>query len=169
MPITERLITERYFTHPKTYIPAINTVDNTTGAPTGAANRLTNEIRDYIALYEPRFLLDLLGRELAEKVETSPEQYTELVKDLRDEDHGFSVIAMFVYFHFMRDGATTSTPTGEVRRRNDASKIVSPAARLVRTWNDMAQISRKIAIKYEDIACPNWESSIFYDINILGI
>ncbi len=163
------LITERYFTHPKTYIPAINTVDSISNAPTGAANRLVNEIRDYIALYEPQFLRDLLGEDLAEKVETSPDQYKELADDLRDEDHGFSVIAMYVYFHYMRDGATTSTPTGEVRRRGDASKIVSPAARLVRTWNDLAQRSREIAIKYENIACPNWDSSIFYDINILGI
>ncbi len=163
------LITERYFTHPKTYIPAINTVDNISNAPTGAANRLVNEIKDYIALYEPQFLRDLLGEDLAEKVETSPDQYKELADDLRDEEHGFSVIAMYVYFHYMRDGATTSTPTGEVRRRGDASKIVSPAARLVRTWNDLAQRSREIAIKYENIACPNWDSSIFYDINILGI
>lgn len=167
--ITERLITERYFTHPKTRIPAINTVDNINNAPTDVSNKLKNDVRDYIELYEPRYLRDLLGEELAEKVETSPDQYKELVDDLRDEDHGFSVIALYVYFHYMRDGATTSTPTGEVRRRSDASKIVSPAARLVRTWNDLAQRSRKIAIKYENIACPNWDSSIFYDINILGI
>lgn len=163
------LITERYFTHPKTRIPAIDTVDNIRNAPTEASNRLVNDVRSYIDVYEPQYLCDLLGADLAYRVEKSPNEFPELVRDLRDESRGFSVIAMYVYFHYMRDNATAATPAGEVRRRGDASNIMSPAARLVRTWNDMAEISRNIAVKYADIACPNLEASIFCNINIMGV
>lgn len=158
------IIDERYFTYPETYIAGIETKSD--GVPAGNAPKIIGEINAYIRKYEPRFLRDLLGRDVAENID----KYPKIRKLLANETEGTSVIAKYVYFMYTRDNVTFNTVAGEKLKNTENSTRTFPVQRLVRVWNDMVDECRSIVNSVEDAEIhPNLQSGIFDKINVYGL
>lgn len=158
------IIDERYFTYPETYIAGIETKSD--GVPAGNAPKIIGEINAYIRKYEPRFLRELLGREVAESID----KYPKIRKLLANETDGTSVIAKYVYFMYTRDNVTFNTVAGEKLKNTENSTRTFPVQRLVRVWNDMVDECWSIVNSVEDAEIhPNLQSGIFDKINVYGL
>lgn len=158
------IIDERYFTYPETYIAGIETKSD--GVPAGNAPKIIGEINAYIRKYEPRFLRDLLGRDVADSID----KYPEIRKLLANEMEGTSVIAKYVYFMYSRDKMTFNTVAGEKLKNTENSTRTFPVQRLVRVWNDMVDECWGIVNSIEDVEVhPNFRASIFDKINVFGL
>lgn len=158
------IIDERYFTYPETYIAGIETKSD--GVPAGNAPKIIGEINAYIRKYEPRFLRDLLGIEVAGSID----KYPKIRKLLANETEGASVIAKYVYFMYSRDKMTFNTVAGEKLKNTENSTRTSPVQRLVRVWNDMVDECWSIVNSIEDVEVhPNFRASIFDKINVFGL
>lgn len=61
-----------------------------------------------------------------------------LVPEAGDSPVSRSPIAGYVYFHYMRSAATSTTQVGEVVPNADNATRVSPARKLCAAWNEMS-------------------------------
>uniref|UniRef100_UPI0040565C0A hypothetical protein n=1 Tax=Alistipes sp. TaxID=1872444 RepID=UPI0040565C0A len=156
------LISSANFCHPKHRIAGIVATKNC--EPTESAKRIINDIEAYISIYEPRFLTMLLG----------PDYDALLSKDaslksrLQGDSMGYSPIAAYVYFFYMRDFATANTVTGEKIKMAENSRDASAGPRLVRLWNDMVSECIEIAANSRE-ACPDEFAEIFQPVNIFNL
>ena len=81
---------------------------STNGILLGEAGANTSsELERYIAKYQKDYLKQMFGAELAADLPT------ELANLVYDDDVRTSPIADYVYFHYMRNMETTTTPMGE--------------------------------------------------------
>lgn len=158
------IIDERYFTYPETYIAGIETKSD--GVPAGNAPKIIGEINAYIRKYEPRFLRELLGREVADNID----KYPEIRKLLANETDGTSVIAKYVYFMYTRDNVTFNTVAGEKLKNTENSTRTFPVQRLVHVWNDMVDECWGIINSVDGVEIhPNLQAGIFDKINVFGL
>lgn len=132
----------------------------------------------YIAKYEKRCLIELMGEEMYLKfiqgVEDEDNDWMALRDNIFVEEDRFkySLVANYVYFYAMRDMQTQTSPKGEVRGRMDDATTVSAYQKLVRIWNNMVDMSVYVTRficknqdKYGEICnCGNWDY-----INAFGI
>ncbi len=158
------LIDYNNFKESRTRIAGIDVLRD--GCPTESAQRIINDVADYIAIYEPRFLRRLLGPSYAEIVKNNA--------DLRDmlvhSAGGYSVIAAYVYFFYMRDHATANTEAGEKVFVSENTVRSSADNRLVWLWNDMVEECRYIAKNIGDPNIrPDWSADIFHKINTFNL
>ncbi len=154
------LINARYFTVLPTKIAGIDTTSD--GQMSNSAQRICNELSDYIGRYEPKFLRDLLGREIADRID----DYPAIKMMLANSETGESVIAKYVYFFYTRDHATFSTMSGEKVKLGENSRNVSENQKLVLIWNDMVNECRHIVCEVDDVQLsPNFTADIFEFIN----
>lgn len=158
------LIDEKYFTHPDTYVAGIEVQSD--GRPAGNAPKIISDLRAYTARYEPQFLRMLLGPDVAGRIG----EYPELLPLLVQPDAGTSVIAKYIYFYYSRDHMTFNTVAGEKIPRTENSTRTSPAHRLVRLWNDMADECRSIVCRIDNVEIrPDFEAEIFEKINLFNL
>lgn len=117
-------------------------------------------VKRFIALYETEVLTNLLGYELYKNYLAGVAANTQKYKDIRDgkeytnragrltkwrglvQKYGtekFSPVANYVYFHWLRDQASTTTGTGEKSSNAQNATSVSPRYKMARAWNQMVQ------------------------------
>ena len=158
------LISYHNFKESRTRIAGIDALRD--GCPTESAQRIINDVEDYISTYEPRFLRKLLGPNHAVIVNRN--------KDLREmlinSAGGYSVVAAYIYFFYERDHATANTLAGEKVFVSDATLQISANSRLCRLWNDMVEECRYIAQYASDSdVSPDWDADIFHKINTFNL
>lgn len=128
-------------------------IPNITGtAP--AATASANNLKWFIAQYEPEFLELLLGTDLYEEflaglaANPVPAKWTALKNKIYqvDTQNGvyLSPAANYIYYHVMRDQITMTTSVGEVKPGKDAARPVSNTSKMVLAWNNMADKAEKI-------------------------
>lgn len=148
------LIDQTYFQKRKTSIPNINQPE------------VLAELNDYIAIYEPDYLINVLGRDLKTDFETGIEQATPdqkwlnlrdgaefEYKDVKYTWKGFvrttkeSPIAYYVMYWFVRETNVQFTGVGTTISISENSERISPSRRLVSLWNDMVS-DNEILVKF---------------------
>lgn len=161
------------------YVPGYKYSDS------GSISDILNIVGDinfdwYIQEYEKSYLIRLIGKSNYDKLikNASPDsehinQWTDLRDMIFNVSNGFktSPAANYVYFFFMRNFQSQTSPTGEVKGTQDHTHIVSPYGKLVRVWNRMVEMSNRIhrylcdnKDKYDDF--PTYD---FRPINEFGI
>ena len=128
------LIDERYFWGSLT-IP--NLTQNRIGvAQMQTVASVNVDIQRYIAVYQKQYLLEMLGETLAATI--TEEKALGLFVD---EALLLSPLANYVFFHYMRDNASSNTPTGE-KKMNVVNAInISSSGRIANAWNKMVAMN----------------------------
>lgn len=155
-------ISPSFFNNPKTRIAGIDILRD--GCPTESAQKIINGINSYIAIYEPRFLRKLIGPN-AEKILS---ENADLRDMLVNSNGGYSIVAAYIYFFYMRDNATMNTMAGEKVKVADHSIQTTANNRLATLWNEMVDECRYIAENVQGI-CPDRSSEIFHKINTFNL
>jgi hypothetical protein len=112
----------------------------------------------FIDEHEDRLLTDLLGYDLYKAYKAGIANSTQIYKDIRDGKEytnraGIStkwrgliytvgsakksLIANYVYWHWMQNEVSSTTGTGEKVAANQNAVNVSPAGKMVEAWNEM--------------------------------
>lgn len=128
-------------------------------------------IKWFIEKYEPVFLTNVLGSELAAELaqglsaDPVEEKWTVLADMLKP------CIANFVYTKYMRNKISETAGSGESIHFAETAERTSPWNKIVRTWNEMAEMLSNIdtiLIQSSDYSqyCPNKE---YKKINSIGI
>lgn len=118
-------------------------VDN--DSPTRVAER--DNLQTYIDLYEKKYLWMILGESMSrEFIEYLLLNNNDIDKwnKLKDKlsAKGYSPIANYVYFHYIRRCGVKQTPVGTVYASDD--KKADPNILLVSAWNDMVQMNEDL-------------------------
>jgi hypothetical protein len=137
--------------------------------PNTSSQAIAERLQFFIAKYERQFLEDLLGYELWKLLDTQITQgeenspatplprlaslldgveYTDSSVRLRKwqglvyTEGGLprSLIANFVYWHWMKDQVTQTTGLGEAATQAQNATLVSPTGKMVSAWNEMAKM-----------------------------
>lgn len=123
-----------------------------------------NRVEQYIAKYEPVYLLKLLGYAFSKlfnegREEAEPaERWTNLIEgDEYTNEQGItskwtgftndaliSPIANYVYYWYTRDNASQTTASGEKSDNIKESVNVGPAMKQVHAWNEMVMLNREL-------------------------
>lgn len=119
----------------------------------------------FIAEHEPRLLTDLLGYEFKKLYDAGITAVTQKYVDIRDGKEytnragilakwrGLkfadgsakkSLVANYIYWHWMQNEASVSTGTGEKVAANQNAVNANPAAKMVRAWNQMVSWNREL-------------------------
>lgn len=109
----------------------------------------------FIEKYETELLEDLLGYDayLSFTNDGAAERWTDLKngkvytyytrthkwKGLLNVDNQRSLIANYIYFHWMRDQATVTTTSGEKKTKAENSDNASASFKVIRAWNEMCE------------------------------
>lgn len=133
----------------------------------------------FISKYEKKFLTELLGRDLYEKLveETCNTanilpQWETLKNKLFNENEWISPAANYVYYWYMLNGASSTSGVGEVRTLANNAELTSPLPKMIRAWNEMVDMNKEFE---EWITCNNvygykhTDSDLFYKLNVFGI
>jgi hypothetical protein len=130
--------------------------------PSTGAQDVAQRLGLFIEQYEPQLLRDVLGYPLykafaAGLAAGSPDQRWVDLRDGKEypDYSGYtqrwdgilikksptvlkqSMIANFVYWHWMRNQVSISTNIGEVAPASENSIVITPASKMVRAWNQM--------------------------------
>lgn len=137
-------------TDPSCFTHGIRRIANVTlGVPPDPNSAaIISAVQFYIDYYEPRYLCDMFGdekgRELMRYIHDA--RNTAMQTDpVKDElcDLLKEPCADYILFHIIRDTASETTITGEVRIKT-ADIAVSPIRKQVNVWNDMVYTHRQI-------------------------
>ena len=138
---------------------------------------LSESIRSFISIYEPEYLVRMLGCDLSESfIAYMNDDSGIAVKQWDDlkawfDGQRISPIACYVYFHFVRWNDVRVTGNG-VQRNNSDNPVVSSMGRLVSAWNLMVAGNYRLA-DWMDKNIPGYEfrsdPDMFEHINSLGI
>lgn len=148
------------------------TLGNTPNPNRGEVN---SAIMGYVCYYQERFLSDMLGDSLGNKIHTylicqdeggkpTIGEFDEICVQLKES------FADYIFYNIIRDSSSSATFTGFVRLKG-ANEHISPARRQVSTWNMMVQRNRR----FEQWARDNGRNAITVSksmltkINILNI
>lgn len=172
------LIDKEYFVG-EILIPNLESFGRGISLVVSEANRSGIDL--FIAKYERKFLVDLLGvklyRAFMDGLQSGDvkREWVELKAMLVDETCHLSPIANYVYYWFTRNRITESTGVGEVVGQVNNATVVSPAEKMVLAWNLMVDEVKVITSwlegheeDYVDF-CPNFKAEIFFKINTLGV
>jgi hypothetical protein len=119
---------------------------------------VSNTVQKFIDRLEPKLLTDLFGYELYKKyldgISAGTQKYVDIRdgkeytnragkltkwRGLREVTLKQSLIACYVYWHYQRNEATTTTGTGEKTQNAQNAVSASPRWKLVRAWNQMVE------------------------------
>ena len=92
----------------------------------------------FIEKYEPRLLLNVLGKELKDQVIADSTSFPELVEKLKP------MIANFVYYHYQDYKITEIVGTGTVKPSTQNAVQSSPYQKMVRAWNEMVEMQEDL-------------------------
>lgn len=152
------LLNHTYFTKYPTYIAGIDTMSG--DEPTMAAQRIVEEVTQYIARFEPKFMRQILGDDQATEIDSDNDLTAELAP----------IAAKYVYFFYERDHATFNTMAGEKIKLTDQSRIASPQQRLVDLWNSMVYDCHKFAKANANCGIsPDFCADIFQTVNLFNL
>jgi hypothetical protein len=106
-----------------------------------------DNLQSYIDLYERRFLRMVLGKSMSrEFIEYLLSGKNDIDKWERLKDKlsskGYSPIANYVYFHYVRRCGVVQTPVGTVYASDD--KKADPNPLLISAWNNMVQMNEDL-------------------------
>jgi hypothetical protein len=106
-----------------------------------------DNLQSYIDLYEKKYLRMVLGksmsREFIEYILSSDndvDKWEKLKEKLSNK--GYSPVANYVYFHYVRRCVIKQTPVGTVYASGDEK--ANPNILLVSAWNDMVQMNKDL-------------------------
>lgn len=107
------------------------------------------DLNTFVDKYVTDYLIRLFGRELTEKflseiiTEIPAEIWDNLKKQLLIEigPYKASPLANYVYYWLMRDARTKTTQAGESDSNFDNAENVNNNYKLVKAWNDMANMT----------------------------
>lgn len=166
-----------------------------------SAPEVQDRMNAFIDRYEKKFLREFLGPDLYSSFKTNAiditpaeQKWTDLLNgvDFTASNSrkyswiGFkgsgafpqSPIANYVYYFWQKDQVTQTTALGEVSSKSENATLVSPAAKMVRAWNEMIDMLGP-AIYYLDTNRDNypgwawqnyyWRNRFFDHISEYGI
>lgn len=153
---------------------AINNL-NSTGFVTTA---IENDVKDYIARYEPEYFKKLLGDTLYAYMVAHPLEVrvVALLAKLRDDTAKTSPCANYIYYHYQADKQIVQTESGDKNVNAGGSESMANIRRYVNIWNSMVDASYEFdewlqenRTTYPEY-CPDAESiDLWETINILDI
>lgn len=126
---------------------------------------VNESINSYIKEFQTKFLLGIVGRNLASAIvdyfEIIDQEKEEVLEEEKEVESGYSVLckklqepfADYVFFHILRDMNTQATITGLVRLKC-ANEYVSPIKKQVSTWNSMVDKNRLFVEWASSEDCP---------------
>lgn len=126
---------------------------------------VNESINSYIKEFQTKFLLGIVGRNLASAIvdyfEIIDQEKEEVLEEEKEVESGYSVLckklqepfADYVFFHILRDMNTQATITGLVRLKC-ANEYVSPIKKQVSTWNSMVDKNRLFVEWASSDDCP---------------
>lgn len=159
------IIDHTYFTAFLTRIGGIDTQSYANPNPVSA--QIVEDVNQLIADLEPKFLADLLGADIAEKID----DYPDIIGMLKNEENKTSPIANYVFFFYLRIDQTKNTGAGEKVKAIEQSRIAQIRSKSVSAWNNMVdecfRLSDKIKTSYP--IKPNYKSDIFFKVNLFDL
>lgn len=147
--------------------------DTDDDSPTRTAER--DNLQSYIDLYERKYLRLVLGesmsREFIEYLSSGKDDVTKW-ESLKEKlsVRGYSPVANYVYFHYVRHCGVKQTPVGTVYASDD--KKTNPNVLLVSAWNDMVQMNNELydfLVSDKEYTGFSFDSSMVECINGMGI
>lgn len=121
--------------------------ENTIAGINGTVGGVSVTVQGYIDKYEPIFLRQLLGAELANEfvagLAVLPE--TDILPkwiELRDQTDLKQMIIDYVYFFYIRNETTSTAGISEVKGKSDNAVSVNSVYKQERAWNEMARMAR---------------------------
>lgn len=106
-----------------------------------------DNIQSYIDLYEKKYIRMILGKSMSREFigylssnKNDVSKWEFLKKKLSIK--GYSPLANYVYFHYVRRCGIKQTPVGTVYASDD--KMANPNTLLISAWNDMVQMNEEI-------------------------
>lgn len=164
--------------------------------PQVASDQATGDaVNFFIKEYEPKLLKALLGHALYSNLIAGLTADTQIYKDIRDgveytnrsqvlskwDGLRFvdgtvktSLIANYVYYWYMRNNASTTTPSGERVITTENSMSTSPRYKMSTAWNKMVgeiynlrEFLLSKVVTYPDFVDPfqNFSGDVLYNIN----
>jgi hypothetical protein len=137
------VIDRTYFTNKPTLLPQLEAV--ATGIAPAIKTSRNNEVDNYISIYEPLFLENLLGYELAQEfiegiAEDKPEdKWVDMKNMLVNETKKLSPIAFYIYYHVINDMQLDIASVGGVQNKADNASMMSVRSKMNRVWNLMTE------------------------------
>ena len=147
--------------------------DTDDDSPTRTAER--DNLQSYIDLYERKYLRLVLGesmsREFIEYLSSGKDDVTKW-ESLKEKlsVRGYSPVANYVYFHYVRHCGVKQTPVGTVYASDD--KKANPNVLLVSAWIDMVQMNNELydfLVSDKEYAGFSFDSTMVECINGMGI
>nr|DAQ45352.1 MAG TPA: hypothetical protein [Caudoviricetes sp.] len=106
-----------------------------------------DNLQSYIDLYERKFLRMVLGKSMSREFieyllsgKNDVDKWEKLKEKLSRK--GYSPIANYVYFHYVRRCGVVQTPVGTVYASDD--KKADPNPLLISAWNNMVQMNEDL-------------------------
>lgn len=126
---------------------------------------VASKLEEYIDTYEPEYLERAMGDDFANVFmdDNSDSRFDDLNTMLKKKP---SPIAGYVFFHYQQDLSIMATGAGDARSKNENSDRSPETYRMVKAWNLMAKLTRKVR-KYlcenEDLfpEYKEWEADCF--------
>lgn len=106
-----------------------------------------DNLQSYIDLYEKKYLRMVLGKSMSREFieyilsgDNDVDKWEKLKEKLSNK--GYSPVANYVYFHYVRRCVIKQTPVGTVYASGDEK--ANPNILLVSAWNDMVQMNKDL-------------------------
>ena len=106
-----------------------------------------DNLQSYIDLYEKKYLRMVLGKSMSREFieyilsgDNDGDKWEKLKEKLSNK--GYSPVANYVYFHYVRRCVIKQTPVGTVYASGDEK--ANPNILLVSAWNDMVQMNKDL-------------------------
>lgn len=110
-------------------------------------NAERDNLQSYIDLYEKKYLRMVLGKSMSREFieyilsgDNDVDKWEKLKEKLSNK--GYSPVANYVYFHYVRRCVIKQTPVGTVYASGDEK--ANPNILLVSAWNDMVQMNKDL-------------------------
>jgi len=113
-----------------------------------SANYFANggDLQQFIDKYEKKYLIELFGvtfhNELIAGLAIEPKPDPDIWAQLVSETDLKQMIANYVYYWYKRSEYTQSAGVGEVKPKTDNSTQSTSSLKMVRAWNEMAEMTR---------------------------
>lgn len=104
---------------------------------------VAENLQYYIDTYEPEYIEKALGEDFAALFNATPldPRFDDLQDMLTKKP---SPIAGYVFFKYQQDLGIMATGAGDARSKNENSDRAPEVYRMVRAWNLMAKLTRKV-------------------------
>lgn len=117
----------------------------------GTDEATKQRLKWFIENYEKELLLDLFGYGMyklySDEANIAEQRWVDLTTGVEYTCYskGYKwggigrLLACYVYYHYMRDQSSKSTPVGEVKGKVENSNSASVNHKMIRAWNEMSE------------------------------